>query len=995
MLAGASRIAQILAGIAVVAIVLFAYEAAPAEASHADGADFFAIDMDPTGNTGTSIGSLEQCARIDENDVLDADEAAIDTLEIDVVISNIPLAFAAISTSFVFNFPGGGGEFTVAHNAHPYAIDHGWSSIDTSDGAESDGTSQHSLSDINAVGTAGSGTLSVLTMETMSSVTSGVFPLSLSSAYHINTGGGVSVPDLVFEAGVAVNTACPPPVDLEVSAMAAAASPSAMIGAPFEVTVDATVGNNSPTAVDADVAIELTGSTLCTFPAPLSISVTLPASASLVLPQESLMVTCSDLFGFPLQASVSISSLGPDSDPSNNDLSVTVAVETLDDPDLDGIPSSVDACPNQRGVPAEAGCPPPGTLFASDGAAFDRLGEAVSISGDTVVVGAPRDDDNGDSSGSAYVFVRSGATWIEQAKLLPGDGALGDRFGTSVSISGDTVVVGAPFDDDNGSSAGSAYVFVRSGTTWTEQAKLLPGDGAASDDFGTSVSIDGDITVVGAIQHDDSGGNSGSAYVFVRSGATWSEEAKLLASDGAAGDFFGQSVSVSGSTAAVGALQYDDAGTSSGSAYVFVRSGTTWSEQAKLTASDAAAGDFFGGSVAISGDTFVVGAPHDDDNGNLSGSAYVFARNGTTWGEEAKLLASDAATFDSFGGSVAISGAMVVAGARFDDDDGSNSGSAYVFVRSGGTWSEDEKVLAPDAVQDDQFGTAVSVSGATVVAGAPGHFVSAGSSGAAYVHDLPDGDGDGAIDALDNCPGLANPSQADGDGDGVGDACDNCPDDANATQLDSDGDGPGDACDPDDDNDLLDDALETACGSNPFDAGSIPERIDGGFAAADEDGNDGNDEALPGGAEVADCDGDGYTGDAEDHVYSYIGQLDGDQKTCQEYDTNFSSVDPNQTAATPSLRWPSDFNSVASPLNSFNRLNILDLTAFLAPVKYFGTNLGTNPGDVRWDLTPGKGVFLTDINVQDITAMIAGSSGAPPMLGGAKALFGPVCPWAP
>ena len=248
-----------------------------------------------------------------------------------------------------------------------------------------------------------------------------------------------------------------------------------------------------------------------------------------------------------------------------------------------------------------------------------------------------------------------------------------------------------------------------------------------------------------------------------------------------------------------------------------------------------------------------------------------------------------------------------------------------------------------------------------------------GNSEATQCLAVPDSDIDCVPDGTDNCPAVANEGQANADGDSEGDACDN---------SDTDGDS-------------FTDETEYFCGSPADDGGMVPERVDGTFAGASEDGDAEIDEPLPPGAQSFDCDGDGYTGAAEDHAYSYIGQLDGDQKTCQEYDTNFTAVDSNQTAATPSLRWPSDFNSSASPLDSFNRLNILDLTSFLAPVKYFGTDLGTNPGDVRWDLTPGKGVFLTDINIQDITAMIAGSSGSPPMLGGAKALFGPVCPWAP
>ncbi|MFC2031990.1 PKD domain-containing protein [Chloroflexota bacterium] len=210
-------------------------------------------------------------------------------------------------------------------------------------------------------------------------------------------------------------------------------------------------------------------------------------------------------------------------------------------------------------------------LTASDGAADDSLGLSVSIDGDTALVGAAGDDDKGVYSGSAYVYVRSGTTWTEQAKLTASDGAADDFFGYSVSISGDTALVGAYLDDDNGSNSGSTYVYVRSGTTWTQQAKLTASDGAADDSFGYSVSISGDTALVGACYDDDNGSNSGSACVYVRSGTTWTQQAKLTASDGAADDFFGYSVSISGDTALVGAWGDQDKGVESGSTYVYVR----------------------------------------------------------------------------------------------------------------------------------------------------------------------------------------------------------------------------------------------------------------------------------------------------------------------------------------------------------------------------------------------------------------------------------------
>ncbi|MCH8814530.1 MAG: hypothetical protein IH957_05435 [Chloroflexi bacterium] len=245
----------------------------------------------------------------------------------------------------------------------------------------------------------------------------------------------------------------------------------------------------------------------------------------------------------------------------------------------------------------------------------------------------------------------------------------------------------------------------------------------------------------------------------------------------------------------------------------------------------------------------------------------------------------------------------------------------------------------------------------------------------------PDTDGDGFDDGEDAFP-LDPTENFDTDNDGTGDNAD----------PDVDGDGTPNGSDADIDGNGVANADETACGADAGSARTRPERVDDAFAGVSEDGDAQVDEPLPPGVGAFDCDGDGYSGAAEDNVFSYLAQTDGDQKTCQEYDTNFTAVDPNQTAATPSLRWPSDFNSSASPIDSFNRINILDIVSFLAPVRYFGTDLGTNPGDVRWDLTPGKGVFTTDLNIQDITAMIAGSSGSPPMLGFVKTFGGPTCP---
>ena len=392
-------------------------------------------------------------------------------------------------------------------------------------------------------------------------------------------------------------------------------------------------------------------------------------------------------------------------------------------------------------------------LVAADGAAQDYFGDAVSISGDTIVVGAWGDDDNGSSSGSAYVFQRDQGgpgSWGQVVKVTANDGGYSDHFGYSVSISGDTICVGAATDDDNGYFSGSAYIFERDQggpNAWGEIVKITPVDGSYGDRFGTSVSISGETAVVGAHQDDDNGTDSGSAYVFHRDHGgpeVWGQIAKITPSDGAFNDRFGFSLAIAGDTAVIGSEWDDDNGSSSGSAFVFQRDQggiDAWGQVAKITPADGGEDNRFGHSVSIIGDTALVGSYSDDDNGDYSGSAYVFQRNqgGTdAWGEVAKITPADGATGDVFGDSVALSGDNAVVGATGDDDFDSSSGSTYIFGRDQGgpdAWGQVTKRSCPGALtaRDDVFGTSVSISADTAIIGAPHYPNNPTEIGSAYV----------------------------------------------------------------------------------------------------------------------------------------------------------------------------------------------------------------------------------------------------------------------
>jgi len=364
------------------------------------------------------------------------------------------------------------------------------------------------------------------------------------------------------------------------------------------------------------------------------------------------------------------------------------------------------------------------TLVASDGAIGDDFGDSVSLSGDTLAVGVPDDAVGANvNQGSVRVFVRNGTTWIAQATLTASDGAASDYFGSQVSLSGDTLAVGVPYDDVgvNGDQ-GSVRVFVRSGTTWTAQATLTASDGVSGDFFGSSVSLLSETLAVGA-KFDDVGANSsqGSVRVFVRGGTTWTAQATLSASDGAPFDYFGSSVSLSGDTLAVGVPE-DAVGANvdQGSVRVFVRNGTIWTAQATLTASDGAVGDAFGSSVSLSGDTLAVGVPEDAVGANVDqGSVRVFVRSGTVWTAQATLVASDGAVADFFGSSVSLSGDTLAIGVPYDDV-GANSGqgSVRVFVRNSTTWTAQATLTAFDGAPLDLV-SSVSLSGDMLAVGVP------------------------------------------------------------------------------------------------------------------------------------------------------------------------------------------------------------------------------------------------------------------------------------
>jgi hypothetical protein len=362
----------------------------------------------------------------------------------------------------------------------------------------------------------------------------------------------------------------------------------------------------------------------------------------------------------------------------------------------------------------------PGEYFvtATDGYSNDYYGYDVAISNQHAIIGAYNDDDKGTNSGSAYILSYGETGWSETAKLSAADGAAGDYFGYAVDISEGYALIGAYYDDDKGSNSGAAYIFKQQGSHWVQSAKLLANNGAANDYFGYAVAISGDYAIIGSYYDDNDYTDQGSAYIFKRHDSSWFQEAYLTASDKAASDLFGCAVDISGNYAIIGAKYDDDSFSASGSAYIFFYDGATWSEQAKLTASDPHADDYFGASVSISGDYAIVGAYANDLHGTDIGAAYIFKRTGTTWSQTAQLTPTDGSSSDNFAYDVSISGDYAIVGSQNDDDIDSNCGSAYLYQRDGGSWNFLLKLISEHGQLDDHFGQAVAIHENNIAIGA-------------------------------------------------------------------------------------------------------------------------------------------------------------------------------------------------------------------------------------------------------------------------------------
>lgn len=356
------------------------------------------------------------------------------------------------------------------------------------------------------------------------------------------------------------------------------------------------------------------------------------------------------------------------------------------------------------------------------------------------VVGSPQDSDAGTSSGSTYVFQNVSGTMTQIAKLTASDATAGDFFGYHVAVHANVVVVGAPYSDPKGDLSGSAYVFKTNGITFTQVAKLIENDGAESDYFGSAVAVHGDYIAVSSPFAVVEGFERGAVSIFKNISGTITQIAKISPTDKTTRDDFGRAIDLEGDLLVVGAPLDDDVADNSGAVYVYQLSNGNFSLLAKLVANDGQVGDKLGFTVSVQGDLVVAGALYDDDNGDDSGSAYVFRRSGGTFTQIAKLAPMDGKPGDSFGGSVAVYGDVVLVGAYGADEEENGlyeSGKAYVFRNTNGSWSQ-TLILAVGRESYDTLGVAADMDGDYAVIGAYSDSDSVPYAGSAFVVNVSD-----------------------------------------------------------------------------------------------------------------------------------------------------------------------------------------------------------------------------------------------------------------
>ncbi len=377
-------------------------------------------------------------------------------------------------------------------------------------------------------------------------------------------------------------------------------------------------------------------------------------------------------------------------------------------------------------------------VFASDRQGGDAFGVDVALAGDILVVGADKEDAGGTDAGAAYVYARSGSTWTEQAKLTAFDNSANDRYGAAVAVSGETVAIGSLLDDDLGGASGSVYVYTRSGTVWSLEQKLFASDGAPGDTFGFDLVLQDDRLVVSSPQDDDAGNASGSVYVFDRTGTVWTETAKVTASDASIFDMFGESLDLSGTSMVVGASGVNRGlGADQGAVYVFVDAGTAWIEQQKITAADGAMGYFFGSAVAIDGDRIAVGSDGHALAGFSAGAVYLYERDMFGFWAQTDFFTPLTVGFgDMAGERVDLDGDFVVFSARGDDDTATDAGAVFVYQKEGPVWIEMLKILDSGGANSDDFGSAVALDELSIAIGANRDDEPGGDTGSAFVYTI-------------------------------------------------------------------------------------------------------------------------------------------------------------------------------------------------------------------------------------------------------------------